>query len=209
MTLAPDLAALLALIVPLAGLFGIAFAGRSPDLREGITLVTALATFGLVLIVFTAVGQGARPSVTLFEMLPGLSLTLTVEPLGALFGLIASGLWIVNSLYSIGYMRGNAEKGQTRFYMSFAVAIPAALGIAYAGNLLTFFVFYEMLTISTFPLVTHKRDAKARAGGRIYLGILVGTSIGLLLPGILWVYAATGTTDFRLGGIVEGSGVTG
>ena len=204
MILTPEIALLAALALPLLALVGIMLADRSPDLREGITLGTAVVTFVLVLIVFGDVAGGGRPEVTLIEMLPGLSLRFAVEPLGALFALIASGLWIVNSAYSIGYMRGNAETGQTRFYMSFAVAISAALGIAFAGNLITFFVFYEALTLSTFPLVTHKRDAKARAGGRIYLGILIGTSIGFLLPAVVWTYVLTGTTEFQLGGLFAG-----
>ena len=205
MSLSAEAAMLAALLLPLIGMAGIMLADRSPDLREGITLFTAVSTFALVALVFADVASGGRPEAVLFEMLPGLDVRFAVEPLGALFALIASGLWIVNSAYSIGYMRGNAESGQTRFYMCFAGAITAALGIAFAGNLLTFFVFYEALTLSTFPLVTHKRDAKARAGGRIYLGILIGTSIGLLLPAVIWTYVLTGTTEFQLGGILAGA----
>ncbi len=201
----PELALLAGLVLPILGMFGIMLADRAPNAREAVTLATAVLTFLCVLTVFTAVSGGARPGFTLLTMLPGLTISFEVEPLGALFGLIASGLWIVNSLYSIGYMRGNAEKGQTRFYMAFAVAISAALGIAFAANLLTFFVFYEVLTLSTFPLVAHKRDAKARAGSRIYLGILIGTSIGFLLPAIIWTYVLTGTTEFALGGILSGA----
>ena len=131
----------------------------------------------------------------------GLSLSFEVEPLGALFALIASGLWIVNSVYSIGYMRGHGEEHQTRFYMCFAIAIGSAMGIAFAANLFTLFVFYEVLTLSTFPLVTHYGDEKARNGGRIYLGVLMATSIGLLLPAIVWTYAIAETTEFTVGGI--------
>jgi len=198
----PEAALSGALITPLIGLIFISLLDRSPDAREASTLATGLITLLFTATIFVAVGEGARPTLQLFEMLPGLTVTFKVEPLGALFGLIASGLWLVNSVYSIGYMRGNKEKAQTRFYMRFAIAITAALGIAYSGNLLTFFLFYETLTISTFPLVTHKRDEKARAGGRIYIGILMGTSIGLLLPAIICTYWLTGTTDFVLGGII-------
>ncbi|MEO1135235.1 MAG: proton-conducting transporter membrane subunit, partial [Pseudomonadota bacterium] len=104
----------------------------------------------------------------------------------------------------IGYMRGGNEKHQTRFYMSFAIAISAAIGVAFAANLFTLFVFYEVLTLSTFPLVTHKGDDNARRGGRVYLGVLMATSIGLLLPAIVWTYAITGTTDFTEGGVMAG-----
>ncbi len=201
----PEEAMIYALAAPLLGMLGIMLADKAPNVREGITLITAGVTFYLVLIVFNSVAQGARPEVPLFEMMPGLSLSFKLEPLGALFSLIASGLWIVNSLYSIGYMRGTNEKHQTRFYMCFALAIVAALGIAWSANLITFFLFYEALTLSTFLLVTHKGDEKAMRGGNIYLGILMGTSIALLLPAIVLTYVLTGGGDFTEGGILAGS----
>ena len=191
-----------AMLAPLVGLIFVSLLDRSPNTREAFSIATGLVTVFCTLTLFLGVGEGARPELFLFEMLPGLTIKFSVEPLGALFGLIASGLWVVNTIYSIGYMRGHQATGQTRFYMAFCVAISAALGIAYSGNLLTFFLFYEVLTLSTFPLVTQERNDAARAGGRVYLGILMGTSIGLLLPGVIWVYGLTGTTDFVLGGIM-------
>ena len=145
---------------------------------------------------------GGRPALRLFEVLPGLELAFSVEPLGMLFALIASGLWIVNSLYSIGYMRGNNEAKQTRFYVCFALAIAAAMGIAFSANVFTLFVFYELLTLITYPLVTHHGTDKARSGGRIYLGLLVGTSIVFLLPALVFTWHVAGTTDFTPGGIL-------
>ena len=121
-----------------------------------------------------------------------------------LFGLVASGLWIVNSIYSIGYMRANHEPRQTQFYVCFAIAIASAVAIAFAKNLFTLFLFYELLTLSTYPLVTHKGDAAARRGGRIYLLVLLGTSTLLLLPAIIATYAIAGTLDFTPGGILAG-----
>src|SRR5918994_5957319 len=137
-------------------------------------------------------------------MLPGIALGFRVEPLGMLFALVASGLWIVNSVYSIGYMRGNDEQHQTRYYVCFALALAATMGIAFAANLLTLFLFYEMLTLVTWPLVTHHGDDEARAGGRTYLGFLLGTSIALLLPAIIATWALAGTLDFVAGGILGG-----
>lgn len=199
---APEMATLLALVVPIFGFLGIMIFAYNPNIRETVTLLTGVVTLYFVLTVFHAVAGGARPEFSVAEIMPGLSIAFRVEPLGALFGLIASGLWIVNSVYSIGYMRGTNETKQTRFYMSFALAIMAAIGVAFASNLLTLFIFYEILTISTFPLVTHKQNEAARKGGTIYLGILMGTSIGLLLPAIIWTYFLTGTTEFSLGGIL-------
>ena len=111
---------------------------------------------------------------------------LKLEPLGATFAAIASSLWIVNSVFTLGYMRGNNEKNQTRFFTSVAIAIAAAMGIAASANLITLFIFYEALTISTFPLVAHKGDAKAKKGLTIYALVLMGTSLALLLPCLLY-----------------------
>ena len=192
----------LAFVIPLLGAVGIALAGKSPNLRESITLASAVLLFGTVLQLLDPVLAGERPELVLFEILPGLNIAFKVEPLGMLFGLIASGLWIVNSVYSIGYMRGNDEKHQTRFYVCFALSLASALAIAFAGNLLTLFLFYEVLTLMTYPLVTHAGTDKARAGGRTYLAILMGTSILFLLPAVIYVWHVAGTTDFQAGGIL-------
>ena len=194
----------LAILVPLLGALLIALAGRWPNLREAVTLIAAVVLFAVVLQVLPEVRAGGMPRVELVEMLPGLSLALHSEPLSILFALLASGLWIVTSVYAIGYMRGNNERRQTRFYACFALALAGTMGVAFSANLLTLFVFYEMLTLSTFPLVAHKGDQGAERGARTYLLVLLSTSIGLLLPAIIWTWWAAGTTEFREGGILAG-----
>ncbi len=192
----------LAVAVPAIGAILVAVTGRWPNLRETITLVTAVSLLYVVASLVPTVLAGQRPSSTLLTMIPGLSISFVVEPLGMLFALIASVLWIVNSIYSIGYMRGNKEHNQTRFYVCFAIALASTMGIAFAGNLITLFLFYEALTISTYPLVTHHGTVEAKRAGRVYLGILIGTSIGLLLLAIVWTWSLTGTLDFTDGGIL-------
>ncbi len=194
-----------AVVLPLLGAVLIALVGRWPNVRETVTLVVATLLFGLVIRVLDGLTESEPVLVEWLQILPGLSIAFHTEPLSILFAMVASGLWIVTSVYSIGYMRANKELNQTRFYACFAIALCGAMGVAFAANLLTLFIFYEILTLSTFPLVTHKGDAKARAGGRTYLLILLGSSIGLFLPAIVWTYAVAGTLDFRLGGILEGN----
>ena len=198
-----------ALLVPAAGAGLLALAGRRPNLREAVTLVAAALLFACVVALAPPVLAGARPQLFALELLPGIALGFRVEPLGMLFALVASGLWIVNSLYSIGYMRANGEPHQTRFYACFALALAATMGIAFAANLLTLFLFYEMLTLVTWPLVTHHGDDEARAGGRVYLGLLLGTSIVLLLPAIIATWAYAGTLEFAPGGILRDAGLSG
>jgi len=193
-----------AIAVPMLGALLIVLLGRWPNAREAATLLTAAALFALVIGLLPEVLAGNQEQIVLLATLPGIALALKVEPLGMLFALVASGLWIVNSIYSIGYMRANLESHQTRFYVCFAIALAATMGVAFAGNLLTLFLFYELLTLSTYPLVTHHGTPEARRAGRVYLGILLGTSIGLLLLAIVWTWAVSGTLDFERGGILSG-----
>jgi multicomponent Na+:H+ antiporter subunit D len=199
-----ELATGLAPLLPVLGALGVIGTGRWPQLRESVTLGTGVITFACVLWLVPSVAAGARPELLLIEVFPGIALRLAVEPLGMLFALVASGLWIVTSVYSIGYMRAHGEANQTRFYAYFAVSIAAALGVAFSANLFTLFLFYEALTLSTYPLVTHRGTDEARRGGRTYLGLLLSTSIGFLLLAIVWTWQLTGTLEFQPGGILAG-----
>ena len=179
---------LAALLLPLVGAVGVQVLGRlaGENARDTWTVLVGIATFSRVVALIEPVWSGARPSIALPEWMPGLGLGFEIEPLGLLFALVASGLWILTSIYAFGYMRGHHETNQTRFFTCFALAIFAALGIAFAGDLVTLFLFYEVLTFSTFPLVTHAGTEAAVKAGRLYLGILVTTSVLFLLLAILW-----------------------
>lgn len=203
-------ALMMTLLIPLLGSIGIWLAGRvSPNLRETVTLVTAIALFAAVTRVLVGFNAGETIGVELIELFPGLGLAFHTEPLSILFAMIASGLWIVTSIYATGYMRGTQEPHQTRFYICFAVALFGAMGVAFSANLLTLFIFYEVLTISTYPLVTHKGNDKAKSAGRVYFGVLMTTSMVFLLPAIVWTYVAAGTLDFVPGGVLSGAVTTG
>ncbi len=172
--------------------------------RDAAGPVGGVITFIAAVEVALAVLDGETPRLFVAQIAEGLAIEFAVTPLGAIFGLVASGLWILAALYSVGYMRGNHEKHQTRFAAFYAVAVHAAMAVAWSGNLLVLFIFYEILTFSTYPLVTHKESAVARNAGRLYMSILVGTSVILLLPAVVWVWFNTGTLDFRPGGYLEG-----
>ncbi|MGB5589799.1 MAG: proton-conducting transporter membrane subunit, partial [Gammaproteobacteria bacterium] len=195
-------AMLLAIGLPWLGALIILLLDRWPNLREAVTLVTAGAVVACVLSLLPVAMAGASGAITLLELMPGLTLSLALEPLGMIFALVASVLWLATSVYAIGYMRGHHEEHQTRFYACFAIAISSALGVAFADNMLTLFVAYEILSLSTYPLVTHAGTEQARRAGRLYLGILMGTSIGFQLLAILWTWQLAGTLDFTDGGII-------
>lgn len=175
-----------------------------PNLRDGVTLAAAVATFACVLQVLANEGNTTTQAVALWQVMPGLDLAFHVEPLGLMFALIASGLWIVTHLYGVGYMRGNEEDHHARFFAAFSLAIASVMGVAFSSNMFSLFLFYEMLTISTYPLVAHKGTPEAIRGARTYLGILIGTSIGLQLVAVIWTWSLAGPLDFTKGGILEG-----
>lgn len=190
------------LALPLAAAVLIALLGQRPLLRETVTVASALGLFALVA-TLAAQGEAAFEwSVHLAEPVPGIGLALSIEPLGLLFALVASALWVVTSIYAIGYIRSHGVAHQTRFFIAFAISIAATMGVAFADNLLTLFIFYEILTVATYPLVTHVGGPLVRRAGRLYLGLLMGTSIALFLPAIVWTYALAGTVDFAPGGIL-------
>ncbi len=190
--------------LPLFGTILILLNDRYPNIREAITLSTAICLLLIVLEILPEVSSGSRPEFIVATLISGLPIAFKVEPLGMLFAMVASGLWIVTSFYSIGYMRAHDEHKQTRFYACFSIAISSAMGICFAGNLLTLFIFYEILTISTYPLVIHVESRDAIKAGRTYLGLLIGTSIAFFLLAIVWTWFLTGTLDFTPGGILRG-----
>jgi len=192
----------LAIVIPLIAGFFILLFRKHEQLREASSLIVAV-----ILFLFTAQllnNADIGTTNTLFTITPGFSLAFHIEPLGLMFALLASSLWIITTVFSIGYMRGNKEKNQTRFYLFFALSIASTMGIAFAANLATLFIFYEALTLCTFPLVTHKQNADAQKGGRTYLGILLGTSIVFFLTAIVITWLQAGTLDFVHGGILDG-----
>lgn len=181
------LASLLA--VPLIVLFR-----KEPFLREMSTFAAGIAKFAIVLTMLPIILDGKTIVYTFVEGISGISVPIMfrVDGLGMLFALVASSLWIVTSLYAIGYMRGLHEHSQTRFFAFFALSLSATLGVAFSGNLLTLYLFYEMLSLSTWPLVTHHQDKEARTGGRTYLSYLLGTSIAFAIPAIIFTYVKSG-----------------
>ncbi len=182
---------------------------RSPNVREAWTFVAASAKFLIVASMVPAVLNGCEIVYTLIEVIPGAGIKFRVDALGMLFALVSSSLWIVTSVYSIGYMRGLKEHSQTRYFCFFALALSATIGVAFSANLLTLYLFYEMLSFATYPLVTHHQDEEARSSGRKYLLYIVGTSIGFVLPAMLISYNLSGTLEFSRQGFLAGTGSRG
>lgn len=171
------------------------------NLREAVTIGAAVCAAGLVFSMTPGVLEGRIYETRLWQIAEGVELVFRTDAAGMLFACIASSLWILTSFYSIGYMRGHHEKNQTGYFAAFAVCVGSALGIAMAANLMTFFIFYEMLTIATYPLVAHYRNDSAKRSGRKYLAYTL-ISGQLFFAGICTVYVLCGTGDFAAGGFL-------
>src|SRR2546425_6347049 len=194
---------LLAVLVSALGALLIACTGqRRANLREFWSVAAGVAMFGFVVSMAPDVLAGRAPGCLLFRILPGIELALRVDAFGLLFASGASLLWILTSFYSIGYMRSLKEHAQTRYFSCFALALSATVGVAFSANLFTLFLFYEALTLVTYPLVCHKQTAEARAGARKYIIYLLGAAKVLLMAAIILTYNVAGTLEFRAGGIL-------
>ncbi|MBW7957869.1 MAG: monovalent cation/H+ antiporter subunit D family protein [Deltaproteobacteria bacterium] len=172
-----------------------------PNLRESWTYLAALVKFALVVSMFPDIFSGKIIEYTLFTVLPGIELKFRVDALGLFFATTASFLWIIATTYSIGYMRSLNEHAQTRYYACFAIALSSALGVAFSANLFTLYLFYEVLSIMTYPLVAHHEDDEAWEGSKKYIVYLMGASKTFLLGALILTYMITGTLDFQQGGI--------
>jgi formate hydrogenlyase subunit 3/multisubunit Na+/H+ antiporter MnhD subunit len=191
---------LAAVLLPAVGVLAIVATRRNPDVREAFTILTAVATFGTVASIVPATLAGDVYLTRLGTLVPGIELTLRADPLGMIFALVASLLWLVTSFYSIGYMRGLDEHSQTRYFAAFAGSVGAALGVSFASNLVSLYVFYELLTVATYPLVAHDESETARQAGRKYLTYTFGGGVAVL-AGTVLVFWTTGTVAFTPGGI--------
>jgi len=191
-----DIRLLLAVLVPLLGAGLVMATGRRPNLREACSLLAALVLFGLTVSLVPDVLAGRKLHYTLFQLLPGLSFSLRADALSMMFALAASFLWILTVFYAAGYMRSLEEHAQTRFNTCFALAIFGAIGCAFSDNLLTLYLFYEIVSVTTYPLVAHHQDKEGYEGARKYITYLTTTAKGLILPAMVLIYVLSGTLDF-------------
>ena len=173
-----------------------------PNYREAITFAAAFPMAALVYSMIPAALAGKEIGFTLLEIVKGVPLQFSVDAAGMIFACVASTLWIVTSCYSIGYMRGHGEKNQTGYYSAFAMCLTATMGLCFSANLLTFFIFFEVLTVATYPLVVHYRDEEGTRSGRKYLAYTL-ISGQLFFAGIVILYSFTGRMDFVPGGFVN------
>jgi len=198
-----DYKLLIALLIPLIGTLGVMYKGDNENLREGISSVSSILLLLVVGSMIPAVLQGKTLVFHMFTILPGVSVTLRADAMSMIFAIVASSLWTIAVFYSMGYMRGLKEHAQTRFNACFALSIFGAIGVAFSDNLFTMYLFYEIVSVCTYPLVGHHQDDEGYNGARKYIIYLTTTAKAFLLPAMILIYVLTGTLDFA-GNIHDG-----
>jgi multicomponent Na+:H+ antiporter subunit D len=165
--------------------------------RVALNMAGATLKVGLVGWIFWSFFVREAEYETRLALVPDFDLVLRVDELSLLFAALSAVLWLLTTVYAIGYLEGSPNR--SRFFGFFSLSVTATMGIALAGNLITFFLFYEALTVATYPLVVHRGTPQALAAGRVYLAYTLGGGAVLLL-GVVWVNVLAGPAEFALGG---------
>jgi multicomponent Na+:H+ antiporter subunit D len=195
---------LIVFLLPFIGALLIYLFGKTESIRNLIVITSAALLPVFMLSLAYRFLEGEILGLVLLPFLENTNIGFNIEPIGLLFACIVSVLWPFTALYSSQYMQENGYENLVRFFSWFSISIGCALGVAFSNNLITLFIFYELLSLCTYPLVAHKQDSQSKAKARIYLAILLGTSLALFLPAIIWTWTATGTLEFTPGGILAG-----
>ncbi|WP_319759353.1 monovalent cation/H+ antiporter subunit D family protein [Maridesulfovibrio sp.] len=208
MTVSTELITSARILVPLGitlvAPFLIWFFRENINRREAVSVWAGILTFISVVSMVPDALDGKIVEYTLFTILPGVNVSFAADGLSFIFALIASLLWVFATSYNIGYMRSLNEHAQTRYYFCFAVAIFGAIGVAFSANIFTLYLFYEVISVFTYPLVAHHQDDEGFKGARKYMVYLMGTSKLFLLPAMVMTYVLCGTLDFHLGDVAQG-----
>ncbi len=196
-----SVAPLLALLAPVLGAAGTVALRDRPPARELCGVAAGLVQLAIIATMVPTVLDGGTISLTISTFLPEAAIGLRVDALGVVLAGTSCLLWILTTVYSMGYLGTGPDRGLARFHVYFGLTIAATMGVAFSVNLLTLYLFYEALTIITYPLVTHARTPEAAAGGKRYLAYQLGTGVAFLLPAIVLTYTQSGTFDFVRGGV--------
>jgi multicomponent Na+:H+ antiporter subunit D len=195
----PTIISIKPLLAVLPALFVVIFimlSRNKPNTRVAWSFGAAALQFAIVASMIPTILAGNRIEYTLFQILPGVSVKFGVDAFGMVFAIVASFLWMFAVFYSMGYMRGLNEHAQTRFDACFALALFGAVGGALAGNFFTLYLFYEIVSICTYPLVAHHQDQEGYDGARKYIVYLTTTAKGFILPAMILAYVMCGTLEF-------------
>mgnify|MGYP002629462671 CR=1 FL=1 len=199
---------LIAVLLPVGAALLVLLTGeRYRNVRDSWSTIAAVVMVAVIASMLPDVLDGRVPQTTIIEMSPGIDIMLRADAAGMIFGLLASSLWVLASVYAVGYMRVEHEQRQTRFFVAYALSLGAAAGVAFSANLLTFVLFYELLTLVTFPLVTHRETASAIIAGRKYLAYTLFGGL-MLIGGTAWVHMLGIDGTFVAGGLMADQNIS-
>lgn len=188
------------LVIPLIVAAAVALLRDRPQARDLAAILGGVAETVAVAAMLPGILDGDRATFVIAAFLPEAPIVIRADPLGVLLLLTASPLWLLTTVYSMGYMRGS-DVSLTRFHMLVALTIFTTAGVAFSANLVTLYLFYEAMTIATYPLVTATGTEEAVAGGRRYLSYQLGTGIAFFLPAVVLTYTQTGSFALTPGGV--------
>ncbi len=175
---------------------------KSARLHNWLIISSAAIKLGLVLSLLPGIWQGKVFHYRLFLLIPQMEIAFRADGLGYLFALIASFFWLITAIYSSEYMR--REKSLPRYWIFLSLCMSSTLGIAFSANLFTLFLFYESLTLCTYPLIVHEQSPQALRAGRKYLLYSLAGG-GVLMLSLLITYSLSGHLNLGQGGILPGS----
>jgi len=200
----PALALYAIFAAPLAHAILVMLLPRPPGLRDLIHIGFALLTAVLAFFVLNAVAHGETARVALAQPLPNVDLAFSAEPLGALMAAVIAGLSVLHAAHTTGFVRATGEKAPQGIMAFNALSAAAAIAVAYSANLFTMFVAYQTLALVASPLVARRDDEDGGRAVRTFLATLLGPSMGLFLPAMVWTYTIAGAVDFQAGGVLAG-----
>lgn len=192
------------LLAPLARAALVLLLARPPGLRDVMFVSLALFSAACGARLVAAAESGETASLILAQPLPNVSLSIAIEPFGALMAAVMTGVSAVHALHAIGLARATSAQSAARLFAFTSLTSAAAVMVALSANLFTLFVACQALTLAAFPLTAHQGDDAAREASRVFLATLLSASVGLFLPAMVWTYASFGALDFQSGGIMAG-----
>jgi multicomponent Na+:H+ antiporter subunit D len=202
--MSPEFALAALLGAPLLQALLVLALSRPPGLRDLVHVLGSGAVAVLAGYLVHAVSQGASPRIVLANPLPNVELAFAAEPLGTLAAAVVGGVGFLHAIHTSGMVRAIDQKAPARLMAFSALTTAAAMAVMFSANLFSFFVAYQALALAAFPLVAHVGDDEARTSARLFLAMLLGASIALLLPAMIWTYTLSGTLEFQVGGVLAG-----
>jgi len=160
--------------------------------------VAAVLVIDSLLVIMNTTKIGTE--VTLFYLTDKLPIMFKIDTLGIVFAILMVVVWLITGVFSFEYMKH--EENEKRYQGFYLIVLGVLIALDFAGNLITFYMFYEMMTLTAFPLVIHTGKKEATMAGLKYLYYsLAGAYFALF--GFYFVYRYAESLTFTYGGTIH------